>query len=88
MYIAGQCWKWVLEKICFKIYTTAEAPQSGHLSAFKPNPTEHMMLTAAASIAQFCHLCPGIYFPYDKILLWVGPAEEGGQKDRGKDLQQ
>lgn len=58
----------------------AEASQPGHLSAFEPNPTEHMMQTAAASATQFCHLCPGIHFPYDKILLWVGPAKERDRK--------
>jgi hypothetical protein len=43
--------KWVLEKICFKIYTIAEASQPGHLSAFKPNPREHTMQTIAVSVA-------------------------------------
>lgn len=70
--------KWVLKRGALDLYYS-RGLTAWALSAFKP--TEHMMQTAAASIARFCHLCPGIHFPYDKILLWVGPAEEGEQNE-------
>lgn len=75
--------KWILKKSCFESYTTTEALKLGHLSAFKPNSAKHMVQTTTDSVAWLSPVPWNIVLD-DKILLWVGPAGEEGEKDRGK----